>query len=1505
VIPIFDAVYWSHQRRDSQSLRRIIFWIPLNSSLQLGNMVKKKKKPAANPARGFATTSVASKPRADLNATSDIENSDGQSNNRQSANLSRPDQTSDAQSGTNTSHERQLHELTPEELEEQLERNDLQLFVETHGPKVVKNSQRQISKIQTDCRVLRNQSQALYTALWFPEDLVEEILEIARRSPTSIGPDISLNKLTQDDWVNRFWALSKVLMGMGVSKHRVLKLLEALPLSEPTPDNGDVVWGLGESLDILTLDTGLLELPPYDQYKISPETRLETDEPQKSTTVTNANTPVLPRSKQPTPLASGVTTPQIVIEDEEFNVSDIDSDAEPDQLISTYLSTKSRLFKINPLLVTETSAKKKRRLSPALNTVSSSSGVRKLQEKLRRIEADALFDQQVADIKWHMERISISREQEVWGKKVSASNISIKSGGSRSGEEHNNSSPATTEPSSELEDEVMLGDMFSAPDDVVEVKAEDSTSSRSVTLRDFGKIVGLNPRRLLEDVCRARSESISLKNYCSSLFRDSNAKLTFRLISATQFVCRHSVIISWSKSQEKITEDTLMSHIILTQESSSRDRSRIIQMSASMDDIATPDPQQSEAYIATAALFCLSSSSAKEEKAYMKLGQAWRDLWAEFLKTRTEKRDAADRDEVKLLRQIVSDRLEREKNEDVIFSTALRDQNRSRNQSHVEKQDTTQSGESKEYLAFVAQDLWLQRAASPAYQYMLQFRMALPIFAFRQDALATIYDNSVTILCGETGCGKSTQLPAYILEEQLAMGNYCKVLCTEPRRISAISLAQRVGQELGEAPNEVGGPSSLVGYAVRLESKLSAQTRLVYATVGVVLRMLESADGLDDYTHLIIDEVHERSIETDFLLIILRSLQARRPELKVILMSATVNASKFSSYLNNAPIINVPGRTFPVTTLFLEDAIEMTHYAGGRQVAQHDEDDADFDNSGVSGDLQGYSQATRNTLAEYDEYQIDYRLILNVMEMIVTQPEFELFSKAILVFLPGIGEIRELNNLIASHPAFGGNIVIYPLHSTISSEEQQQAFVIPPPGTIKIVLSTNIAETGVTIPDVTCVIDTGKHKEMRFDERRQLSRLVQSFISRANAKQRCGRAGRVQEGICFHLFTKKRHDELMSPQQTPEMLRLSLQDLIMRVKICGLGEAEQALAQALDPPSSRNIRRAIDSLIEVGALTSEEQLTSLGRQLAKLPLDANLGKLCILSAIFGCLDAGLTVASILSSKSPFLVPFGARLQADATRLGFSRGDSDLLTAYNAYCAWRRISEAPNENVFAFCRKNFLSPQVLSNIEELKAQLFSALCDTGVVKSSQSEWMRGRGYGYQKRFLRITGSLDANGGNDILTTSVISWSFYPKVLVREGKGWRSVTNNQTLSLHPTSVNKGSNKIRYLSFYNIMQSGSKFHNATNAFSTSIAHEIPLILLAGEADYKMHAGIVAIDSNRLRFAVKDWKTMLALKIMRQKLEELVEWVIEQSKASVPAELVWYREVFERVSSKFDRDV
>jgi ATP-dependent RNA helicase DHX29 len=339
--------------------------------------------------------------------------------------------------------------------------------------------------------------------------------------------------------------------------------------------------------------------------------------------------------------------------------------------------------------------------------------------------------------------------------------------------------------------------------------------------------------------------------------------------------------------------------------------------------------------------------------------------------------------------------------------------------------------------------------------------------------------------------GKSTQVPAFILEHELLKGKPCKIYCTEPRRISAISLARRVSEELGERKNDLGTSRSLVGYAIRLESNTSRETRLVYATTGIVMRMLEGSNDLREVTHIVLDEVHERTIDSDFLLIVLRKLMVKRPDLKVVLMSATVDADRFSKYLDGAPVLRVPGRTFPVQVQYLEDAVELTGYSldNGQQEKLTDlDDDVDVGDAPLSDSakaentkmLRGYTSKTRNTIAQIDEYRIDFELVTQLLAKLAIDARFEKYSKAILVFLPGIGEIRQLNDMLVGHPQFSSNWYVYPLHSTIASEDQEAAFLVPPSGTRKIVLATNIAETGITIPDVTCVVDTGKHREMRF-----------------------------------------------------------------------------------------------------------------------------------------------------------------------------------------------------------------------------------------------------------------------------------------------------------------------------------------------------------------------------------------------------------------------------------------
>lgn len=926
-------------------------------------------------------------------------------------------------------------------------------------------------------------------------------------------------------------------------------------------------------------------------------------------------------------------------------------------------------------------------------------------------------------------------------------------------------------------------------------------------------------------------------------------KIQYNVISEASFASQQALDIWWNKLQE------------LPQPIPTADVTMNLQpnrFSFAMAGAATPDVKQSEAYIATVALFHIFSSNAREEKVNLRLPPTWKDLWAELAEARKSHADTADRSVVKDLRNLVRERLDQELEDGVIIQGAFRGRGNAKQQS-----DAADGSINRTKLASGNSDLlqriWTEKSSTAKYQSMLvstRLSALLHPLTFSSRLLecscqcgasdrrclklwqATKSLSYVVKLAGTYApltceivltcsfSGKSTQVPSFLLEHELSSGKQCKIYCTEPRRISAISLARRVSEELGENRTDIGTNRSLIGYSIRLEANVSKETRLVYATIGIVMRMLEGSNDLKDITHLVLDEVHERSIDSDFLLIVLKRLMTQRKDLKVVLMSATVDADRFSAYLGGAPILNVPGRTFPVEVRYLEDAIELTGYtppnSAGDKMVDLDDDvgevDSDAPKCEISQSLATYSPKTRNTLSQLDEYQIEFDLIVQLIARIASDEDLQTYSNAILVFLPGIAEIRTLNDMLLGDPRFAKEWLVYPLHSTIATDDQESAFLVPPPGIRKIVLATNIAETGITIPDVTCVIDTGKHREMRFDERRQLSRLIDTFISKANAKQRRGRAGRVQKGLCFHMYTQFRHNSLMSDQQTPEMLRLSLQDLAIRVKICKIGGIEDTLGDALDPPSAKNIRRAIDALVDVRALTPGEELTPLGHQLARLPLDVFLGKLILFGTVFKCLDMALTLAAILSSKSPFSAPFGQRAQADNARAAFRRADSDLLTVYNAYLGWKKTCQS-NSGIgkeMQFCRKNFLSQQTLSNIEDLKGQLLVSLADSGFLPLTDEErralsrqrFSGGRGR-RQQHFFEIPGRVNMHSDNDVVSASVVAWSFYPKLLVRDTpgmKGMRNIGNNQSISIHPSSVNRGHFDIKWLSYYHIMQSKS---------------------------------------------------------------------------------------------------
>lgn len=988
--------------------------------------------------------------------------------------------------------------------------------------------------------------------------------------------------------------------------------------------------------------------------------------------------------------------------------------------------------------------------------------------------------------------------------------------------------------------ESLFGAMLEEPE-----AAADNTQVR---LREIAPSQGSRtPRALLTDL---------LKQI------DPHASQRFTPVSGGS-VCRSHLEVRWNTGDKKEGHTVVLDSYKLTTEGC------VTQQLA--DDL-----------VATVALNCLG----RDRQVQRTLPTGFRAFWDELETLRTKEKYAFLRTEFGHVQELLERRAShpapprRQRR-------AAKNESTSRSQRRNDKPRQPSEELAQQYAA---------RRVSDAYQAMLPGREQLPIAKSRNRILESVAHSQVVVLSGETGCGKSTQLPAYLLEDALARGKPCKIYVTEPRRISAISLAERVSQELGEARGAIGGPDSYIGYAIRLDSQIGRNARLIYATTGIALRMLESS-AFDEITHIIIDEVHERSIESDFLLMVLKVLMQHRRDLKVILMSATLDADRISAYFGGCPMLHVPGRTFPVDVHYLEDALELCDYTlepnspyvwrnsgkqnrvkdksseGDKDKGDDDDDDDEEEerSSGLAGGV--YSQKTVDTLAQLNEYAINYDLIAELLKKIFTEPRFDSMSKAVLVFLPGIGEIRQCQGALSGHTIFAPNRVqVHILHSSIAPEEQAEAFYPPPPGMRKIVLATNIAETGITIPDITCVVDTGRHREMRYDEKRKISRLVECFVARSNAKQRRGRAGRVQHGICFHLFTKMRHDEFMDPHPLPEMLRLSLQELALTLKVMQIQvgtSIEDALSQALDAPQAINVQRAVASLVEVQALTPNEEITPLGRHLCHMPLDVHLGKFLLIATRFRCVDAALTITAVLNSKSPFLNMGGGRFR-ETSRSHFNAHHSDFYCYINMYRGWRRA--VGFQKGASFCAQYSLSQDILYQIEELRQQYLSYLADTGFIELSKEvrkDLSRNRTRNGRPRLIEVPAELDTYGECAQAVTLAMVAALYPKLLMIEPKSdqMRTLTNNQPAAIHPSSVNfrthPSSFRSHFVLYHTIMMSKRLY-----AWDTAFVSDVNVLLAGGDAEFKHASRSLFLDHNRVRMATFDAKSLLALRVLRTEL-------------------------------------
>ncbi|KAG7961526.1 hypothetical protein I3843_09G021600 [Carya illinoinensis] len=671
--------------------------------------------------------------------------------------------------------------------------------------------------------------------------------------------------------------------------------------------------------------------------------------------------------------------------------------------------------------------------------------------------------------------------------------------------------------------------------------------------------------------------------------------------------------------------------------------------------------------------------------------------------------------------------------------------------------------------------------ASNSLRAMLSFREKLPAFKVKSEFLKAVAENQVLVVSGETGCGKTTQLPQFILEDEIfcLRGADCSIMCTQPRRISAISVAARIASERGESLGET------VGYQIRLEAKRSAQTRLLFCTTGVLLRQLVQDPELTGVSHLLVDEIHERGMNEDFLLIILNDLLPRRPDLRLILMSATINADLFSKYFGNAPIIHILELTFPVAEFFLEDVLEKTRYniksefdnveGNSRRRRQQDSKKDPlmelFEDVNIDSYYKNFSTSTRKSLEAWSGSQLDLGLVEATIEYICRHEG----DGAILVFLMGWDDISKLLDKVKGNSFLGdpSKFLVLPLHGSMPTLNQREIFDRPPPNKRKIVLATNIAESSITIDDVVHVIDCGKAKETSYDALNKLACLLPSWISKASAHQRRGRAGRVQPGICYRLYPKMIHDAMVQ-YQLPEILRTPLQELCLHIKSLQLGTVGSFLAKALQPPDTLAVQNAIELLKTIGAVDDMEELTPLGCHLCTLPLDPNIGKMLLMGSIFQCLNPALTIAAALAHRDPFILPINRKEEADAAKRYFA-GDScsDHIALLKAFEGWKDAKRKGKER--AFCWANFLSPVTLQMMEDMRMQFLDLLSDIGFVDKSRGP----NAYNQYSHDLEMV-------------CAILCAGLYPNVVQCQIRGKRTAFYTKEVGkvdIHPASVNAG--------------------------------------------------------------------------------------------------------------------
>jgi ATP-dependent helicase HrpA len=553
----------------------------------------------------------------------------------------------------------------------------------------------------------------------------------------------------------------------------------------------------------------------------------------------------------------------------------------------------------------------------------------------------------------------------------------------------------------------------------------------------------------------------------------------------------------------------------------------------------------------------------------------------------------------------------------------------------------------------------------------IEYDEVLPVVGQRDIIAKAIRENPVVVVCGETGSGKSTQLPKICLE--IGRGVRGLIGHTQPRRIAARSIAARVAEELGASGNK------LVGYKIRFADQTSPDTLLKVMTDGVLLAESQSDRYLENYDTLIIDEAHERSLNIDFLLGYLHRLIAKRPEFRLIITSATLDAQRFAEHFGHAgengkvipaPIIEVSGRTYPVETLYRPLVLE--------------DDDIELDP--VQGVLRGIDELMRRGAGD------------------------------VLVFLPTERDILEVSHKLRGRQHASGNVEVLPLYARLSTAEQNKVFKSH--SGRRIVLATNVAESSLTVPGIRYVIDTGTARVSRYSARSKLQRLPIEAISQASADQRKGRCGRIGPGVCIRLYSEE--DYLRRERYTPpEIQRTNLAAVVLQTLALELGAIEDF--PFLDPPRAESIRDGYKTLFELGAIDHEKTLTPIGRQLARLPADPRIGRILLAADREGCLADVLIIAAALETQDPRERPADRAQAADEAHRQFQNGESDFLSYIKLWDFYNRLKgELTRNQLRKACSQNFLSELRIREWHDVHRQLLDMVTQFGL-RAGRRRW----------------------------------------------------------------------------------------------------------------------------------------------------------------------------------------